>query len=102
MDENILHQINDAMRKASDEMARKFRTCLRGPGRFIGIDDLCGTLITRDPLPPGAVFEGTVIVIGEPVESLMDGGALEVVIRKRKTNTLTVYPGENDGPQKKD
>lgn len=102
--------MEDWRKAAQEEMARiqkdlmsKFKTVLRGSGRFIGIDDLCGTLVTRDPLPAGSIFEGTIIRIEEPVQTLMNGGALEIIIRKRTKNTLTAKspnPAENQsGPQ---
>ena len=102
VDEETQRRINEEMRTRSNSLASMFRTCLRGPGRFIGIDDLCGTLITRDPLPPGAIFEGTVVILEEPAEALMTGGALEIIIRKRITNTLTAPRETTNGPTEKD
>ena len=82
-----------------DLLMSKFKASISGPGRFIAVDDMCGVITTRDPLPPGAIFEGTVIRIEEPIESLMVGGALEIIIRKRKENTLSGKAKEDKVPE---
>ena len=71
-----------------NNITSRFRTSLIGPGKAICIDDLQGVLISRDPLPPGVVFEGIVIYIDEPVETLMSVGPLEIRIRRCEENTI--------------